>query len=367
MQLFQDDRIVMTLDAGGTNFVFTAIQGMEEIVSPIQVSSEPDDLESSLDNIIEGLTQVRNRLQKDPVAISFAFPGPADYKRGIIGDLGNLPAYRGGVALGPMLEDRFEIPVFINNDGNLFAYGEAIGGFLPQVNAWLKQADNPKRYRNLLGVTLGTGIGAGIVSHGTLYQGDNSSAGEMWLMHHKGKSAWNVEEGASIRAVRRFYAEETRDAIQEMPTPKQIYEIAEGKAEGDQEAALQAYRKLGEVVGDALADAATLLDGLIVFGGGLSGAYHLFVTRMIEEMNAEYSSPDGQKFDRLVMDVYDLQKEEQLNEFIQGNARPIQVPRSNRTVQYDPEKRIGIGRTSLGTSKATAIGAYAIALNTIDE
>jgi glucokinase len=65
------------------------------------------------------------------VAISFAFPGPSDYPRGIIGDLGNLPCFRGGVALGPMLEDTFEIPVFINNDGDLFAYGEAIGGFLP--------------------------------------------------------------------------------------------------------------------------------------------------------------------------------------------------------------------------------------------
>ena len=56
-------------------------------------------------------------LNEPPVAISFAFPGPADYKRGIIGDLGNLPSLRGGIALGPMLEAEFGIPVFINNGG----------------------------------------------------------------------------------------------------------------------------------------------------------------------------------------------------------------------------------------------------------
>ncbi len=65
------------------------------------------------------------------MAISFAFPGPADYIHGIIGDLPNFPAFRGGIALGPYLEERFGMPVFINNDGNLFAYGEAIAEHSP--------------------------------------------------------------------------------------------------------------------------------------------------------------------------------------------------------------------------------------------
>ena len=95
------------------------------------------------------------------MAISFAFPGPVDYPAGIVGDLGNLPGFRGGVALGPMLEDRFKLPVFINNDGDLFTYGEAICGFLPYVNERLKAAGSAKQYKNLFGVTLGTGFGAG--------------------------------------------------------------------------------------------------------------------------------------------------------------------------------------------------------------
>src|SRR6266704_999091 len=77
-----------------------------------------------------------------------ASPGPADYPNGIIGDLGNLPGFRGGVALGPMLERKFGIPTFINNDGDLFVYGEAIAGFLPYVNDLLKKAGSPKRYKN---------------------------------------------------------------------------------------------------------------------------------------------------------------------------------------------------------------------------
>ena len=102
------------------------------------------------------------------------FPGPADYPNGIIGDLGNLPGFRGGVALGPMLEEKFGIPVFINNDGDLFVYGEAIAGFLPYVNGLLEKAGSPKRYKNLFGVTLGTGFGGGIVRDGELFIGDNS-------------------------------------------------------------------------------------------------------------------------------------------------------------------------------------------------
>ena len=70
-----------------------------------------------------------------------------------------------------MLEKKFGIPVFINNDGDLFVYGEAIAGFLPYVNGLLEKAGSPKRYKNLFGVTLGTGFGGGIVRDGELFVG----------------------------------------------------------------------------------------------------------------------------------------------------------------------------------------------------
>jgi len=58
------------------------------------------DLETLLKNIIEGFRRVASSIKAKPVAISFAFPGPANYEDGIIGDLQNLPSFRGGVASG---------------------------------------------------------------------------------------------------------------------------------------------------------------------------------------------------------------------------------------------------------------------------
>lgn len=129
----EDDRIVMTLDAGGTNFVFSALQNGLEIINPIVLAANSADLDKCLKTIIAGFEQVKDALlPKVPVAISFAFPGPADYKNGIISDLPNFPSFRGGIALGPMLEELFNIPTLINNDGDLFAYGEAVAGFCPK-------------------------------------------------------------------------------------------------------------------------------------------------------------------------------------------------------------------------------------------
>ncbi|MDE5636865.1 MAG: ROK family protein, partial [Alistipes sp.] len=149
-----DKRIVVTLDAGGTNFVFGAMQANEFIVEPLTVPSNAHDLDLCLRTMVDGFRQIISRLDEQPTAISFAFPGPADYPNGIIGGyLPNFPSFRDGVALGPFLEMTFGIPVFINNDGDLFAYGEALGGALPEVNARLEKAGSPKRYHNLLGYT----------------------------------------------------------------------------------------------------------------------------------------------------------------------------------------------------------------------
>ena len=130
-----DNRTVVTLDAGGTNFVFGAMRGCEFITEPLRKPSNADDLDRCLATLVEGFGEIISRLDTPPVAISFAFPGPADYPHGIIGgNLPNFPSFRDGVALGPFLEMKFGIPVFINNDGNLFAYGEAMVGALPRIS-----------------------------------------------------------------------------------------------------------------------------------------------------------------------------------------------------------------------------------------
>ena len=122
----RDDRIVLTLDAGGTNFVFAAMQGNRRIGTPVRLASEARNLERSLENIKKGFRALIEETGQAPAAISFAFPGPADYPRGIIDNVGNLPAYAGGVPLADILQDEFGVPVFINNDGDLFVYGEAV-------------------------------------------------------------------------------------------------------------------------------------------------------------------------------------------------------------------------------------------------
>ena len=366
MDLKNDKRIVMTLDAGGTNFRFSAMRGGAPATDTVAMPSNGDNLDQCLTNIVEGFTRIREMCPALPSAISFAFPGPADYPRGIIGDLPNLPGFRGGIALGPMLEDLFGIPVFINNDGDLFVYGEAISGFLPHINELLKNAGSPKRYKNLFGVTLGTGFGGGIVLDGQLLAGDNSIAGEVWLLRNKLDPGMNAEEGASIRAVRRVYAEKSGIPFSEAPEPRAICDIGMGKLSGNREAAREAFRRLGEVVGDAMANALTLVDGLAVVGGGISAAWPLFLPTLIEELNSSYTAPDGTKFRRLASAAFNLEDPEQTEAFLSGDTREIAVPGGRKKIAYDPLQRTGVGISRLGTSAAIAIGACAFALRKLD-
>ncbi len=367
MDYRNDRRIVLTLDAGGTNFVFSAIRGMECVGEQITLPSNGDNLAKCLTGIVEGFERLIHGLPEKPVAISFAFPGPADYPNGIIGDLGNLPAFRGGVALGPMLEDRFKLPVFINNDGDLFAYGEAIAGFLPHVNLMLAQAGSQKRYRHLLGITLGTGFGAGLVIDGNLFIGDNSAGAEIWLIRNTIDPDCFAEEGASIRAVQRVYHTYCKHHHEKPLTPKDVFEILEGRQIGDMVAARLAFQTLGVVVGDAIANAVTLTDSLVVVGGGLANAWKHFAPAMISQLNGTIARVDGTRVDRLEVKVFDLEDAAQRGQFLSGRQKQIQVPHSNRMVDYDPMKRIGIGLSRLGTSHAVAVGAYVYALCSIDK
>lgn len=367
MNYNNDQRTVMTLDAGGTNFIFGAIRGCEEIVEPIHMPSAANNLELSLANLVNGFHAVRSRLKEQPVAISFAFPGPADYPNGIIWNIGNLPAYRGGVAVGPMLAAEFGIPVFINNDGDLYAYGEAISGYLPWINEQLENAGSPKRFHNLVGLTLGTGFGGGIVRNGELFMGDNSAATEVWLLSQRYHQEQNIEESISIRAVRRVYGELTGTPMDKLPHPKEIFEIGTGEAEGDKEAALESFRRMGQALGDALCNILTIVDGIAVVGGGVAGARSLFVPAMLEEMRSHFVGATGTSFPRLAQKAFYLEDEGQMAEFLQGEIKQIQVPHTNERVTYDSMSRVGIGFSHIGTSKAISIGAYAFALNALDK
>jgi len=355
----------MTLDAGGTNFVFSAFQGGKEIVEPVHITTNSTQLEICLSQIKEGFSQVAASLSCAPSAISFAFPGPADYLHGIIGDLPNFPCFRGGIALGPMLETFFGIPVFINNDGDLFAYGEALTGVLPLVNERLKASGNHKQYHNLIGITFGTGFGCGVVINNQLLVGDNSSGGDIWCFRNKKYPQVIVEESVSIRAIKRVYQELSGDTTQ--LSPKDIFDIAEGTRFGNQEAACKSFAELGEMAGDALASAVTLIDGIIAVGGGLSGASKYIIPALIEEMNSSLSMFDGRQFSRLQMKVFNLDNETSFNEFIQVKSHEVVVPGSELKIPYDPIKRIGVMTSKQGTCRSIALGAYVYALSKLEE
>lgn len=361
-----DNRIVITLDAGGTNLVFGAMQANKFIVEPITLPACADDLDKCLNTMVDGFKQVISRLDAKPVAISFAFPGPADYPKGIIGGyLPNYPSFRDGVALGPFLERELGLPVFINNDGDLFAYGEALCGVLPEVNAKLDAMGSAKRYKNLLGYTFGTGFGVGMVVDGNLNRGDNSCV-ETYCLRHKKNHRLIVEEGVSARAIKRVYGELSGDTRHEFE-PKDICEIADGTRSGDVDAARKAFAEMGEVAGDAMATAATLVDGLIVIGGGITAARKWIMPALMDELRSKICTITGEEIDRMQMKVYDLDNDAEFEHFAKGETRPLKIYGSDDIVSYDPQKRIGVAISRLGASKAISLGAYAFALSELDK
>jgi len=360
-----DSRTVLTLDAGGTNFVFSAIRGCREVVEPVRLNAVTDDIQRCLDVLVDGFRQVQTLLDIPAVAISFAFPGPADYENGVIGDLPNFPCFRDGVAMGPYLEDIFGLPVFINNDGNLFAYGEALAGILPEMNAALEAAGSTKRYRNLLGITLGTGFGGGVVLDGRLLRGDNGCGGDVWLMRNVHHSSLIAEESVSIRAVKRVYHEEAPEDSRDL-TPLDIFKIADGALEGDADAARISFVRLGTAAAEAVVHALDIMDGLVVVGGGLSGASKYIVPAMVQAMQADRSTLSGTPVPCLQMEVCNLTSSEGLAAFLQDESVPVRVPGSGREVRYRPGKKTGIAVSRIGTGRAVALGAYAFALSQLD-
>lgn len=360
-----DPRIVLTLDAGGSSFRFFATQGGKTILDCPPAPSHADNLDRCIESLVEGFSQIRGRCPVPPVAISFAFPGPADYPAGIIRDLPNLPAFRGGVPLGPLLQARLGLPVFINNDGDLFAYGEATAGFLPAINEQLGQAGIAKRYRNLLGVTFGTGFGGGLVHNGALVTGDNSTGGEIWLTRNKLDPDRPAEDGVSIRAVRRVYAELTGIRAEDAPDPKTINEIAHGRAAGNQSAAIEAFRRLGEVAGDAIAQALTLFDGIVVIGGGLAKAGDLFLPPLVAAMNASFQGRTG-PLRRLIPHALNFEDPVERQRFLHREVIEVAVPGTAQRAVCDKVPLTTVGLSRLGTSEAITLGAYVFALRALD-
>lgn len=349
---------ILTLDAGGTNLVFGAMSATGFVGSKVTLPSHGSDLKACLESMVQGFNQVLESLADTPAAISFAFPGPADYPRGIIGGfLPNFPAFRDGVPLKDFLQEQFHLPVFINNDGDLFAYGEAIAGRLPELNQALEEAGSPRRLRNLLGFTFGTGFGVGQVMDGKLNRGNNSCT-EVFCLPSLYDADIMVEDDVSIRAIVREY--ELLGGEKGL-TP---LEIARKARQGD-ESAQKSYQRFGCAAGDVMATAATLTDSVIVIGGGITGSRDLYMASLLERMRSNINMHTGETLSRMPMKVFNLDDPAELSEFVQGDCHMISVPGSATKVAYDPEKRTGVCTSALGASEAICTGAYHFALSQI--
>ncbi|MDR2868119.1 MAG: ROK family protein, partial [Bacteroidales bacterium] len=148
-------------------------------------------------------------------------------------------------------------------------------------------------------------------------------------------------------------------------TPLDIFNIAEGILPGNQGAAQKSFAVFGEVAGSLMAYCACILDGIIVLGGGLTGAHKYFMPTLLKELRADLYKLDGTPIPKVPSYIFDLDEEAQWIPFAQGERKEVEVYGSKRKVVYDPQKRLGIIRSKMGASDAVAIGAYAYALNHI--
>jgi glucokinase len=87
---------------------------------------------------------------------------------------------------------------------------------------------------------------------------------------------------------------------------------------------------------------------------------------LIAELNGSLRALDGHQVPRLESTAFDLDDPAGRAAFVRSGARSVVVPGSSRTVAYQPDKRVGVGRSRLGTSAAVSLGAYAFALAQID-
>ncbi|HZK12263.1 MAG TPA: ROK family protein [Atribacterota bacterium] len=160
------------VDLGGTNITSAIINRQGEIASSLKIRTLAEKgKEATIKRIIKAIYEniAQSAIAPDDIiGIGIGAPGPLDIKRGIINFAPNLPGWR-DVPLKKILEDKFNMKIFLENDANAAAWGERCFGAGQGIN-------------DLVCFTLGTGIGGGIIIDGKIYHGNNCGAGELGHM-----------------------------------------------------------------------------------------------------------------------------------------------------------------------------------------
>ena len=147
------------IDVGGTKIEVGKVSN-NKIEKLLKVKTKSN---SSQDEVISQITDLIDKLiDKNTKSMGVAVPSIVE--NGIVFETGNIPSWK-KVPLKKILEKKYKIPIFINNDVNCFALGEKYFGI-------------GKKYQNMVAVTISTGLGAGIIINDKLYSGHNCGAGE---------------------------------------------------------------------------------------------------------------------------------------------------------------------------------------------
>ena len=260
---------VVGVDMGGTNIRAGRIQG-ERVVKDFTI---PVSAEADVDTVLRELSEtIENVFHSDCAGIGIGVPSVVDREQGIVYDVENIPSWQ-EVPLRQILEQRFQVPVSINNDANCFALGEACFG-------------KGRTYRHLVGVTLGTGLGTGIIVNRQLYSGVSCGAGEFGILPY-------AEHDYEYYCGGQFFRNQHQLSGQD---------LFARASQGDR-AAQEIFEQYGRHLGNACWVIVAAFDPeLIVLGGSISRAYPFFQQAVWDRLAAYPFRPS---IKRLVIEVTD--------------------------------------------------------------
>lgn len=238
---------IIGIDLGATNIRGAVVD--DSAISPI--TSRRIHTKGTEEQVLDDIYSLVDALIKDDIkAIGIGVPSVVDVKKGIVYDVVHIPSWK-EVPLKDLLESRYHIPVFVNNDANCFALGEYYFG-------------KGKGAENMIGLTIGTGMGAGLIVNKQLYAGANCGAGEFGMVDYLDQNYEYYCSGSFFQNVYGLNGE-------------QLFKDAK---KGDAHA-LKLYREMGIHLGNAIKMIMYTCDPeLIILGGSVSSAYDLFQETM---------------------------------------------------------------------------------------
>lgn len=250
--------MTLGVDLGGTN-IRAGVREGDLIVRREQVSlTNKNSLESTISQLIQ---LIKPLVTSEIKAIGVAAPSIVDNIKGIVYNVVNIPSWK-EVALKDMLEKEFDIPARIENDANCFALGELMHG-------------KAKGLHQVVGITLGTGVGSGVIINGKIVSGNNGGAGEIGYLNYLDKD-FEFYCGS-------FFFEEMHNTS--------AYEVSQKAKRGNNEA-VQIWKEYGVHIGNLIKSVAYAYDPeVIIFGGSISNAFSLFEPTMKKTMYDHFHFP----------------------------------------------------------------------------